>query len=387
MKTPMPRKGLWAVALVVLLPGAWFGLKPGQAAPLFETALVTRGDLAQVVTAAGQLNAVVKIQVGSQSSGIIRQLYADYNDTVVKGQVIAQLDPATYAAVVRENEALLASARDSLNLAQTQARRSRELRAGGLVAQAELDTVLSALHQAEAAVKVKEAVLERCRADLARCTIYAPVDGMVISRSVEVGQTVAASLSAPTLFQIANDLTRMQVDAKVSEADIGGIRPGQPVRFTVDAFPGRTFQGTVMQVRNEATTVSNVVTYDTVIRVSNPDLALKPGMTAVVAIVLAERAGALKIPNAALAFHPASSPASSAPTVYVLRGGTPVPVRIATGLTDGTRTEATSGLNEGDRVITGLKVQGLAPSTTKETASPLEDKRSQGPPGPPPAGR
>ncbi len=303
----------WLVILVVV-GGAGFGVAYYQRqkqnnAPEYQTATVARGDLTQTVTATGQLNPVRNVQVGSQISGIILKLNADFNSQVKAGEVIAQLDAGTYQANMNSAEGDLANANAGLELAQVNARRAAELFKNKLIAQSDYDQSVATLHQAEAQVKIRTAALERAKVDFGRCTIYSPVDGIVISRNVDVGQTVAASMSAPTLFVIANDLTKMQIDANVSEADVGGVEVGQDVDFTVDAFPYRTFHGNVIQVRNSPTTVQNVVTYDTVIEVSNPDLKLKPGMTANVSIVVARREDVLKIPNAALRFRPPESAA------------------------------------------------------------------------------
>ncbi|MSU58867.1 MAG: efflux RND transporter periplasmic adaptor subunit [Pedosphaera sp.] len=284
--------------------GVWYFRSKGESAPEYQTAKVTRGDLTQAVTATGQLNPVLNVQVGSQISGIILKLNADFNTQVKAGQIVAQLDAATYQANVSSAEGDLANANAGLELAQVNARRAEELFKNKLIAQSEHDQSIATLHQAEAQVKIRTASVERARVDLARCTIYSPVDGIVISRNVDVGQTVAASMSAPTLFVIANDLAKMQIDANVSEADVGGVEINQDADFTVDAFPYRTFHGKVIQVRNAPTTVQNVVTYDVVIEVANPDLKLKPGMTANVSIVVARRENVLKIPNAALRFRP-----------------------------------------------------------------------------------
>jgi HlyD family secretion protein len=239
---------------------------------------------------------------------------------------------------------------------------------------------VATLHQAEATVQIKRAAVELAKVNLEYCTIYSPVDGMVISRNVDVGQTVAASLNAPTLFVIANDLAKMQIDADVAESDIGGVEESQKVDFTVDAFPNRTFHGTVVQVRNSPITVQNVVTYDTVIGVKNADLKLKPGMTANVSIIVAERSDVLRVPNAALRFHPPESMTNAAPkvvtgvaggpggggtpgqhgkgehrpvrTVYVLHDSKPEAIQVKTGITDGIYTEITDGLSESNNVIT-----------------------------------
>jgi HlyD family secretion protein len=284
--------------------GIWYLRGRDDAAPEYQTTKVTRGDLTQAVTATGQLNPVTNVTVGCQISGIIQKLYVDWNSRVTNNQVIAELDPATYRANVNSAEGDLANANAGLELAQVNARRAEELFRDKLIAPSDHDQSVATLHQAEAQVKIRAAALERAKVDLGRCTIYAPVDGIVISRSVDVGQTVAASMNAPTLFMIANDLAKMQIDANVSEADVGNVEEGQSVNFTVDAFPGRPFTGKVTQIRNSPITVQNVVTYDTVIGVSNPDLKLKPGMTANVSIITAQRSGVLKIPNSALRFKP-----------------------------------------------------------------------------------
>ena len=404
----------WILILLLLGAGAWGGWwywkRPGEKPPEYRTAEVTRGDLIQSVTASGQLNPVVNVQVGSQISGIIQQLYADFNSIVTQGQVIAVLDPATYRAAVNQADGELANAKAGLELAQVDARRAGELLQSKLIAQSEHDKAQATLHQAEAQVKIRAASLERAQVDFDRCTIFAPTNGIVISRNVDVGQTVAASLSAPTLFVIANDLRRMQIDAMVSEADIGGVEVGQTVNFTVDAFPTRAFQGKVMQIRNSPATNQNVVTYDAVVLVENRDQKLKPGMTANVSIITAEREGILKMPNAALRFRPADAGDGKGLVSTMARGGgsgggsnrmqsgqgggrrqwgeggpggagRPRPDRIPTrtiytvtstneaasadvsklqprqvkvGISDGTFSEVTEGLNEGDLVVIGM---------------------------------
>ncbi|HWL74688.1 MAG TPA: efflux RND transporter periplasmic adaptor subunit, partial [Burkholderiaceae bacterium] len=236
----------------------------------FQTVAVTRGPITQAVTATGTLNPVQNVQVGSQVSGNIQKLFADFNSIVKAGQVIAQIDPVVFQANVNQAEGELANARAALDLAKLNAARTQALVAKQNSAQSDLDQVMAALHQAEANVKIKEGALEKVKADLDHCTITSPIDGIVISRNVDVGQTVAASLQAPVIFTIANDLAKMQIDANVAEADIGGVAIDQDVEFTVDAFPSRSFQGKVVQVRNAPITVQNVVTYDTVIGVSNP---------------------------------------------------------------------------------------------------------------------
>lgn len=297
----------WLVILVVLAVagGAFWVFEDRQAdQPEFQSVKIARGDLTQTVTATGQLNPVTNITVGSQISGIIQKLYADWNSPVKANQVVAQLDPATYKAAVMQAEGDLANTKASLELSEIQAKRAEELFKEKLISESDHDTALANLHQAQAMVQIKQASVANAKVNLERCTIYSPVDGTVISRNVDIGQTVAASLSAPTLFVIANDLTHMQIDANVSEADIGTVEEGQNATFTVDAFPDRNFTGKVRQIRNSPITIQNVVTYDTVIDVSNPDLKLRPGMTANASIITAQRNGVLRVPSAALRFKP-----------------------------------------------------------------------------------
>ena len=376
---------VFIVGILVLVGAAlWYVRYREDNAPQYVTVPVTRGDLTQVVTATGQLNPVTNVQVGCQISGVITKLYADWNTPVKRGQIVAQIDPLTYQAALDSAQGNLANSQAALELAQVNARRSQELYDGKLIPRSDYDTAIAALHQAKATVKVNEATVEKAKVDLQYCTIYSPVDGMVISRNVDVGQTVAASFNAPVLFVIANDLTKMQIDANVAEADIGGVEDGQKVDFSVDAFPNRTFHGQVIQVRNSPITVQNVVTYDTVIGVNNPDLKLKPGMTANVSIIIAERSDVLKVPNAALRFRPPESFTNAAPrmagggegfgghpggsggahakgehrpptrTLYILKDEKLQPVQVKTGITDGIYTEITDGLSENDKVITSV---------------------------------
>jgi HlyD family secretion protein len=349
-------------------------------AATYQTAMVTRGPITQAVTATGTLNPVVNVQVGSQVSGNIAKLFVDFNSEVKAGQTVAQIDPMLFQAAVTQAEGDLASAQAALELAKVNATRTEQLFKQKISSQQDLDQAMANLHQAEANVKIKQGALDKAKADLDHCTITSPIDGVVISRSVDVGQTVAASLQAPVIFQIANDLTKMQIDSNVAEADVGVVQVGQDVDFTVDAFPTQTFHGKVVQVRNAPITVQNVVTYDTVIGVSNPDLKLKPGMTANVSIIVARKDNVLQIKNAALRYRPAeaaptfseskAAQGGSRPpgatrqgnatrnrqasdrTVYVLSFGQPKAVQIKTGISDGVVTEVVEGLKEGDRVVT-----------------------------------
>ena len=383
------------VIIIVLLVGMAFVLarygKPR--ASQFQTATVMRGPITQAVTATGTLNPVVSVQVGSQVSGNIQKLFVDFNSKVKAGDVVAQIDPALFKATVTQAEGDLASVQAALELAKLNATRTQALVAKQNSSQQDLDQAMANLHQAEANVKIKQGALDKAKADLDHCTITSPVDGEVISRSVDVGQTVAASLQAPVIFMIANDLTKMQIDSNVAEADVGVVAVGQAVDFTVDAFPARTFHGKVVQVRNAPITVQNVVTYDTVISVSNPDLKLKPGMTANVSVMIAHRDDVLQIKNAALRYRPADAAATprqakasfppnarvpagrerrSERTVYVLSGDRPKPVQIKTGISDGAVTEVLEGLSEGDQVVTA-ELTGT--SSSSRAANPFAAPR------------
>jgi HlyD family secretion protein len=349
----------------------------------YQTATVTKGPITQLVTATGTLNPVVNVQVGSQVSGNIQKLFADFNSEVKAGQTVAQIDPMLFQAAVTQAEGDVANAAAALELAKVNASRTQQLFNQKNSSQQDLDTATANLHQAEANVKIKQGALDKAKADLDHCTITSPIDGVVISRSVDVGQTVAASLQAPVIFQIANDLAKMQIDSNVAEADVGAVNVDQDVDFTVDAFPTRTFHGKVVQVRNAPITVQNVVTYDTVIGVNNADLKLKPGMTANVAVIIAHKDNVILIKNAALRYRPVdaaadqpkptSSPSGQRPTaarepkpertIYVLSYGRPKPVQIKTGISDGIVTEVTEGLKEGDTAVTAELTAAAASSS------------------------
>ncbi|MEN9799682.1 MAG: hypothetical protein RL653_3379 [Pseudomonadota bacterium] len=359
----------------------------------FDTVKVERGPVVARVTATGTLSALVTVQVGSQVSGRISRLEVDFNSPVRKGQVLARIDPQLFEAARAQAVANLSSAQAGLERARVRAvdagrqlQRAQQLAERKLIAEQELDTARANAEGAEAdvagaraSVSQARAALNQAQVNLTYTTIRSPIDGVVISRSVDVGQTVAASLQAPTLFLLAEDLRKMQVDTSVAEADVGKLSPGMAATFTVDAFPGERFQGAVRQVRNAPQTVQNVVTYDAVIDVENPELRLKPGMTANVTFVYAEKDDVLRVPNAALRFRPSTelmrqlSPdtdggtpeggrrrgagrdeAPDRRTVWVLDGsGRPRPVRVKTGVSDGTLTEVLEGeLQPGDAVIT-----------------------------------
>ncbi|HEX7569514.1 MAG TPA: efflux RND transporter periplasmic adaptor subunit [Verrucomicrobiae bacterium] len=396
-------KWKWILLAAVLAAGAggYFYFHHGLAVPLsFNTVAVTRGELTATVTATGILNPVVNVTVGSQVSGRISKLYVDYNSPVTKGEVLAEIDPATYQAAVEQAGADLANAKANLELQQVQFDRSSELYTNKLISGSDYDIARATLHEAEAMVKIKQASLSNSQVNLNYCKIVSPVDGVVISRAVELGQTVASSFNTPTIFQIANDLTKMQIDSNVAEADIGGVVEGQSVEFGVDAYPLRTFHGTVAQVRNSPITVNNVVTYDTVISVTNTDYKLKPGMTANVSVIVAQREDAVLLKNAALRFRPPDNAViltnalagsagtnevaggkgprkgkgnRSVRTVYVLTGDENAPqlkaVPIKTGITDGLFTEVVDGLKDGDKIVSGVANNDSQSSTS--TASPF----------------
>ena len=289
------------LAVLAVAGGAWyFWTRSVDKTPEYTTVTVGRGDVVQVVTATGDIEPVLDVNVSSQISGIISKLYVDWNSPVKAGQLLVQLDPSTYQANVLQAEGQVANAKANYQLILVGTQRTRELFKKNLIAQADLDQAEAQLLQADAQVKIQTASLEMNKVNLARCTIYSPIDGVVISRQVDVGNTVAASLSAPTLFMIANDLTKMQIIAAVAEADIGNVKVTQSVNFTVDAFPSQQFHGRVSQIRNAPQTQQNVVVYQTIIDVNNPDLKLRPGMTANVSIVVAESDNPLRIANSAL---------------------------------------------------------------------------------------
>lgn len=331
---------------------------------------VEKGDLSQTVSANGTINPVTLVNVGTQVSGTVKRLYVDFNSKVEKGQILLELDDALLAAQQKQSQANVQSAAASLDLAAANEARLRNLYAQEYVSRQELDTAVQAKKAAEAQLQLTRAAVEKDRANLAYSVIRSPVSGVVVDRSVDVGQTVAASLQTPTLFKIAQDLSKMQIDANFAEADIGSISVGLPARFSVDAFPNRNFEGAVRQIRLNPTIQQNVVTYDVVIDVDNPGQILLPGMTAYVSIAVAERKDALLVPNAALRFKPSNgagqtnAPAGGAGTkpkrdaysgkVYVLKQGKLAPVSVSLGITDNRSTEVIGGeLKAGDQVAVG----------------------------------
>src|SRR6266700_3028350 len=301
--------GLKWLVIVGVLGGAVVGgvayvKRPKDPDLDFKTAQVTHGEITQVVTANGALNPVRTVTVGSQISGIITELKVDFNSKVREGDELAKIDPATYERALARAVADLANAQAGLELAKFNQKRSKKLYADKLISESDSEQAEVALLQADANVKIHQASVDSAQVDLDRTTIYAPIGGIVISRKVDAGQTVAASFNTPELFTIANDLTKMQIETLVSEADIGGVEEGQRVNFTVDAFPGRKFSGRVNQVRFAPVTNQNVVNYATVVEVDNKDLKLRPGMTANATVITAQRTNVLYVPNAALRFRP-----------------------------------------------------------------------------------
>lgn len=365
------------LALAALGGGIWWWAQPKQVSgeERYATAAVEHAPVTQTVAANGTLNPVVLVSVGSQVSGIVKALHADFNDRVKAGQVLAELDPTLLQAQLNQSEANVASAKAALQLAQANEARTRDLYAKEYVTRQDLDTAVQALEAAKAQLVLSQAQAKRDRTNLDYAVIRSPVSGVVVSRVVDVGQTVAASFQAPTLFTIAKDLSHMQIDSAYAEADVGNIKIGQPASFRVDAFPNRNFQGVVRQVRLNPTTLQNVVTYDVVVAVDNPDQVLMPGMTAYVNITVAQRKDALLVPNAALRFHPAEAGGDKkggggkggdgrgehgrdkndgvqSGTVYVLENGQPKAVRLTLGITDNRMTEVLSGdLKDGQKVI------------------------------------
>ena len=373
------RRVLIAGFIVLLVAiGAWYVVKKENGGPQYKTAVVHREDVEATVTATGTVNAVTTVLVGTQVSGTINALYVDYNSLVKKGQLLAQIDPAMFQAQVNQAKANLLNAEANLKKSEaslTDARRTyernKQLIAKNFIAQSDVDTSetnvqtnVAQIESSRALVLQNKAALDQAQTNLRYTKILSPVNGIVISRNIDVGQTVAASFQTPTLFTIAEDLTKMQIDTSVDEADIGNVKVGQEVRFTVDAYPDTNFTGKVFEIRNAAVIVQNVVTYDVVVQVSNNDLKLKPGMTANVSIITARRNGVVVVPNSALRFHPQDQGSESSnvqkrpakenrgPAVWILEDNKPKKIQITVGISDGSFTQVTSGpLKEGQDVI------------------------------------
>lgn len=354
----------------------------------FDTAAVAPANIMNSITATGTIEPVTSVTVGTQVSGIVSKLFVDYNSVVKKGQVIAELDKTNLMSQLNTAKTQLATAQSQLNYQTANYKRYKTLFEKGLVAADDFDNAKLSYTQAkEQVVSAKEEV-QRAQTNLGYATITSPIDGVVLSKSVEEGQTVAASFSTPELFTIAQDLTNMQVVADVDEADIGDVKEGERVSFTVDAYPDDTFEGEVKQVRQEATTTNNVVTYEVVISAPNADLKLKPGLTANVTIYTAERKGVLSVPSKALRFTPQKETvgkmkivdvANAKNKVWTIEGNSIVAHKVNIGMTDGTNTQIVGGIAEGTKVVTGLNVTG------GEEKMPMEAQGEKSPfaPGPP----
>lgn len=354
----------------------------------FDTAAVAPANIMNSITATGTIEPVTSVTVGTQVSGIVSKLFVDYNSVVKKGQVIAELDKTNLMSQLNTAKTQLATAQSQLNYQTANYKRYKTLFEKGLVAADDFDNAKLSYTQAKEQVASAKEEVQRAQTNLGYATITSPIDGVVLSKSVEEGQTVAASFSTPELFTIAQDLTNMQVVADVDEADIGDVKEGERVTFTVDAYPDDTFEGEVKQVRQEATTTNNVVTYEVVISAPNADLKLKPGLTANVTIYTAERKGVLSVPSKALRFTPQKETvgkmkivdvANTKNKVWTIEGNSIVAHKVNIGMTDGTNTQIVGGIAEGTKVITGLNVMG------GEEKMPMEAQGEKSPfaPGPP----
>lgn len=354
----------------------------------FDTAAVAPANIMNSITATGTIEPVTSVTVGTQVSGIVNKLFVDYNSVVKKGQVIAELDKTNLMSQLNTAKTQLATAQSQLNYQTANYKRYKTLFEKGLVAADDFDNAKLSYTQAKEQVASAKEEVQRAQTNLGYATITSPIDGVVLSKSVEEGQTVAASFSTPELFTIAQDLTNMQVVADVDEADIGDVKEGERVTFTVDAYPDDTFEGEVKQVRQEATTTNNVVTYEVVISAPNADLKLKPGLTANVTIYTAERKGVLSVPSKALRFTPQKETvgkmkivdvANAKNKVWTIEGNSIVAHKVNIGMTDGTNTQIVGGIAEGTKVVTGLNVMG------GEEKMPMEAQGEKSPfaPGPP----
>lgn len=376
------------IILIIIAAGVFVLFRDKEPEIKFRTVNVSMGDIREVVTASGTVNAVTTVLVGTQVSGTIKNIYVDFNSQVKKDQLIVQIDPAIFEAQVEQARANLLSARANLEKADAALvdakrtfDRTKELYQRNLIARSELDTAETNHETSKAQVEVAkaqivqtEAALKLAETNLKYTRIVSPVDGIVVSRNVDVGQTVAASFQTPTLFTIAQDLTKMQINTNVDEADIGKIKIGQPVEFNVDAYPEIIFNGKVWQIRIAPITVQNVVTYDVVIKMDNPELKLKPGMTANVSILTAVKKDILKIPNAAMRFRPSDKNKMNAQQkgfgVWQMVNGELRRIPVSAGISDGSFTEVISGeIREGQEII----IESL--NESKGTSPPVSGPR------------
>jgi len=394
----MKKKTIIILILIALLAAAaaflLLGKKKADSKIGFETTEVTKNDISTSVTATGTIEAVTSVDVGTQVSGIVSKLYVDYNSVVKKGQVIAELDRTNLQSELTSAQANLRSAQTDLDYQKKNYQRYAELKQKDLVSASEYDVALQSYRKAQESVKVAQQSVNKAKTNLGYAYIYSPIDGIVISKDVEEGQTVASSFSTPTLFTIAKDLTDMQCIADVDEADIGGVKEGQRVTFTVDAYPDDVFSGTVKQVRQNATTTNNVVTYEVVISAPNADLKLKPGLTANVTIYTLERNGVVSVPSAALRFTPEPSiigkkyvinDVQGEHKLWTLEGNTFTAHKVEVGLSDGVHTEIRSGIEEGTRVVQDLIIGNQAQEASDDSGEnspfmpgPRNNKKNNG---------
>lgn len=374
-----------AALLVVALAFWLFSGSKKEEAVTFDTAKVAPANIKNSVTATGSVEPVTSVTVGTQVSGIISKLYVDYNTTVKKGQVIAELDKTNLTSELNTAKASLASAESDLNYQQTNFQRYQTLYKKGLVSADEYDSAKLSYKKAKEQVAQAKEMVAKAQTNLSYAIITSPIDGVVISKAVEEGQTVAASYATPELFTIAKDLKDMQVVADVDEADIGDVKEGERVTFTVDAYPNDTFEGVVKQVRQEATTTNNVVTYEVVISAPNKDLKLKPGLTANVTIYTAERQNVVSVPSKALRFTPTKDlmkgikiiDCNGKNKVWTKEGNTFRAHAVQIGMTDGINTEILSGIKQGQEVVTDCKAQATEPEETsseQNESSPFQPK-------------
>lgn len=376
------------VAIIAVAVWAFSGGKKEQQIS-FDTAPVASANIQNSITATGTIEPVTSVTVGTQVSGIVSKLYVDYNSVVKKGQVIAELDKTNLLSQLATAKTQLATAQSQLNYQTANYKRYQTLFQKGLVAADDYDNAKLSYRQAVEQVASAKEEVQRAQTNLGYATITSPIDGVVLSKSVEEGQTVAASFSTPELFTIAQDLTNMQVVADVDEADIGDVKEGERVSFTVDAYPDDTFEGTVKQVRQEATTTNNVVTYEVVISAPNADLKLKPGLTANVTIYTAERKGVLAVPSKALRFTPTKETVGKMKIVdvqgaknkvWTIEGNSIVAHKVNIGMADGTNTQIIGGVQAGIKVVTGLCVIG-GEEPQAEAAGGESSPFAPGPPG------
>jgi HlyD family secretion protein len=350
----------------------------------FQTTQVEPGDISTTITATGTIEPVKTVDVGTQVSGIVKRLYVDYNSVVRRGQVIAELDRTNLLSDLTSAQAHLRTAQIELDYQKKNYARFAELKQKDLVSLSEYDIALENYRKAQESVRIAKQDVARAKTNLGYATVYSPIDGVVISKSVEEGQTVASSFSTPSICRIAKDLTDMQCIAKVDEADIGEVREGQRVTFTVDAYPDDVFSGSVKQVRQNPVTTNNVVTYEVVISAPNADFKLKPGLTANITIYTMERSGVMSVPAAALRFTPEASvfgkkyvikDTTAEHKLWTLDGNVLTAHKVEIGVTDGTRTEIIGGMKEGSTVIQSFEIGAAAPADKKDATKQDKDKK------------